>query len=233
MAYIDYNKNGGIGKKIIRDRLNLRNSINTSHSLKVVEEDKNKKYYEVKRLELKFIREKYALKQSIVDFVLKSYLSNSKIPSGSIYNLEKFLRLILKNIYELNEEQITIYINNHLSLFNYSFDDVSLRIAIFYHFGLLDDVIFDNLSYLKSCYPRESINIKGIYAVIMEYNISSLNELRKVFNSIYDEDLIKLVKKYLLSDKLIYEFKEELKSKINKKAFMLELKRRKSLKENK
>ena len=137
----------------------------------------------------------------------------------------------MKVFYEFSEEEIINYLHNNYYLFKYSYEDIKLRICIYNHFGLLEGVIFNNQDYLKSHFPRETIGNSEIYAILMSKNINSIEELKKVFDFIHDEELIVLTRKYPLTDDIKREFESEVMPRVKKELFMLELKRRREFKQ--
>lgn len=214
----------------MKDKLRIVGEIRNQQGLVRKMIEKNLEYREVKRDEIKFISEKYSLTDNQINSLF-AYLRNPSVASGSILNLDRLLVSFLKNLYKFSDEEINSYINDNYWIFKSSYDEVFLRMAIFYHFGLFgEDIREFDLGFLRFGYPREKINAREIYSILAGNNVSDINELREIFNNIFYEDVVLLKRKFPLRNSDIASLKQELLSKIKKEAFKLELVRRKAAK---
>lgn len=195
----------------------------TNVAISSMNDEKNRQYYLDKRSEIDFIKAKYGMDSVKVANVFKLYLSNASMPSGSIDKITKLLEVILKNLYDYTDEEIREYFVLHYYLFKYPYDDIYLKVVLFYNFNLLEDVIFKDTYYLNKNFPRETINSREIYAILMNYNIKSMVELKDKVKSIYDEELIKMTRKYPLTQEIIEELTNKFLLEV-KESWQLELK---------
>jgi len=170
-----------------------------------------------KRKEIYDLAKKYSINESQIDSLIKYYLTKRNLPKGNIINSTDFINYILKNIYNFSSEEVSTFLNKNALIMKSSYTDFRIRLAIFNHIGLLDEIIFKGSYYLTYEFTLSTFGTRSLYAIIMEYGITSLEELKNLQDA--NIDINKLKEKYPLTTEIIHKLNEELERKIRRLSF--------------
>lgn len=188
------------------------------------------KTIESKRKEINDLAKRYSINNSSIGGFFKFYILNKKLEVGTVTKSIDYLSYILKNIHGYTHEEVSEFLNKNSSILKSSYADFRARIAIFNHFGMLDDVIFKGYYYLGFQFTEAHFGTRTLYAVIIKRKINNLDDLEEAVNMTAEKDILKLQQEYPLSDNMLHKMDEELQNKIKeakKEAFMKEFERRK------
>ena len=115
---------------------------------------------------------------------------------------------------------MTELLSRELSIFTSNYNEVRLRLALFYHYNLLDDILSYRFRFLNDRFPRKGITAKELYFIIEENKISSVEELRTYLDHVDNSELIKLKKKYPNVAEKLLEFDKQFINKVKRNEFM-------------
>lgn len=217
---------GTVYRNYIKSNKIIKNGCLDKKSLiedKSVDDRKN----EIKELALK-----YSLSTNVIKRLSKFSLLNNSLECGNITKTADFIVVILKNIYNFTDEEVSEYLNKNAFIMMCSYVDFRARLSIFNHLGLLDEIIFKGTFFLGYEFTKAHYGTYSLYALIMSKNINSTEELKDLVVRTPESKINNLKKIYPLTRELLLEYDEELLRKIKKESFKLEYLRRRKVRNN-
>lgn len=167
--------------------------------------------------ELKCLKSKFSPISLFSENILRFYYRHPRIEVGNVSKTFDFITNILK-CYGFNDDEINNFFLTNFKINFSNYDDFRARLAIFNHFGFLDEVLFKK-HYLLTRELEENYKITTgkLYAIMEGVKFSSLDELKTIIKKMNLVEVKELQKMFPLKYSTFKAFDDELISSLIEK----------------
>lgn len=170
--------------------------------------------------ELFEIRMKYGMPKILADNLAKSYYNEDNIKIGSVSKNIKLISAILKK-QGFNEEEITEYINRNKNMIINDYSRFQLMVALFYHFGLLEDAMLNCPNIFGMHSSLYKVPIKIIYSVLSDATFKNIYEFREHVDKLTPNQRYQLLDKYPYNHEEIISYWQDFMNNLKQKKLTL------------
>lgn len=156
------------------------------------------------------------------------YYNNFGLKIGEIYNVLSFVKEVYVSLYG-SSDGIEGFIRQRSELLDTSYSYIVYRLAIFSHFGLLEDAFLNYTILITSSFTM--VSTKDFYRLFSLGAISNIDEFKNLAIKISPDELKRLRRACKVDKELLLELNQEMRENLNrirnKSIFMYMLKNKK------